>query len=638
MKTLIELFEQSVAKFPDNPLLWEKTKDQYEPSTYREIHEQVHQFGAGLLSAGLEMGDRVGLLSEGRNAWLISELGILYCEAINVPLSVKLEPYELKFRLEHSGAKMLIVSGQQAEKIESIRKELPELKKVIYIDGKENPGTNDLNFSDLVEQGKNFLADPEKKATFDAIWQGIQPDDLANISYTSGTTADPKGIMLSHLNYAANVAQSNSLMEIDESFRTLAILPWDHSFAHTACLYSFMVNGASIGSVQIGRSPMETLRNVPVNIKELKPSILMSVPALSKNFRKNIEKNIQAKGKTAERLFKQGLKVGYAYNGNGWNKGKGWRALMKPAVAFYDKILFSKIREAFGGELKFFVGGGALLDIELQRFFAAIGVPVCQGYGLSEASPVISSNALHAIKFGSSGRLVKDLDIRICDEDGKDLPAGEKGEIVIKGDNVMVGYWKNPKATAETLKDGWLHTGDMGYMGPDGFLYVLGRFKSLLIGNDGEKFSPEGIEEALVDQSEFIDQAMLYNNQNPYTSGMLVPNIGAINRKLQKLGIDSGTEEGNEKSLEILKQEVDAYRKGGKYEGMFPERWLPTTIVVLPEAFTEQNHLMNSTMKMVRGKITEYFAKELEFLYTAEARNIINPMNTEAIAKWNGTL
>jgi len=638
MKTLIELFEQSVAKFPNNPFLWEKTKDKYQPSTYREIQEQVHQFGAGLLSKGLEMGDRVGLLSEGRNAWLVSELGILYCNAINVPLSVKLEPSELKFRLEHSGAKMVIVSGQQAEKIESIRQEVPSLEIVIYIDGKENQGPNDLSYDALIKEGKAYLNDPEKKATFDLIWQGIQPDDLANISYTSGTTADPKGIMLSHLNYAANVAQSNSLMDIDESFRTLAILPWDHSFAHTACLYSFMVNGASIGSVQTGRSPMETLRNVPNNIKELRPNIMMSVPALSKNFRKNIEKNIQAKGKTAEKLFKQGLKVAYAYNGDGWNKGKGWRAFMKPAVAFYDKILFSKIREAFGGELKFFVGGGALLDIELQRFFAAIGVPVCQGYGLSEASPVISSNALHAIKFGSSGRLVKDLELKISDDEGKEVPIGEKGEIVIKGDNVMVGYWKNPKASAETLKDGWLHTGDMGYMSKDGFLYVLGRFKSLLIGNDGEKFSPEGIEEALVDQSEFIDQAMLYNNQNPYTSGMLVPNIAAINRKLQKMNIEPGTEEGNQKTLEIIKQEVDAYRKGGKYEGEFPERWLPTTIAVLPEAFTEQNHLMNSTMKMVRGKITEYFSKELEFLYTAEARNIINPMNMEAVAKWNGTL
>ena len=193
--------------------------------------------------------------------------------------------------------------------------------------------------------------------------------------------------------------------------------------------------------------------------------------------------------------------------------------------------------------MKFFIGGGALLDTELQRFFYAIGIPMCQGYGLSEASPVISSNALHAIKFGSSGRLVKNMELKIVDADGKELPQGEKGEIAIKGDNVMIGYWKNPKATEETIKNGWLHTGDMGYMDPDGFLYVLGRFKSLLISNDGEKFSPEGIEEAMVDQSPFLDQIMLYNNQNPYTVALVVPNIAAINRELEKQLLKPGSEE-----------------------------------------------------------------------------------------------
>ncbi len=183
------------------------------------------------------------------------------------------------------------------------------------------------------------------------------------------------------------------------------------------------------------------------------------------------------------------------------------------------------MREAFGGKLKFFIGGGALLDNELQRFFYAIGIPVYQGYGLTEAAPVISANCPEAVKFGSSGKLVKYLDVKICDSDGNTLAPGEKGEIVVRGDNVMKGYWKNQKATEEVLKNGWLHTGDMGYFSPDGFIYVLGRFKSLLIGNDGEKFSPEGIEEAIVEQSAFIDQVMLYNNQDPYTVGMIVPNI-----------------------------------------------------------------------------------------------------------------
>ena len=199
----------------------------------------------------------------------------------------------------------------------------------------------------------------------------------------------------------------------------------------------------------------------------------------------------------------------------------------------------------------------------------------------------------------------------------------------------MKGYWKNPKASEESLKDGWLHTGDLGYLSADGYLYVLGRFKSLLIGNDGEKFSPEGIEEAIIDQSPYIDQAMLYNNQNPYTVGLIVPNIAAINRALIKHGMNPGTSEGNMKSLEIIKQEIDAYRKGGKFEGQFPERWLPTAIVVLPEAFTEQNHLLNSTLKMVRGKILEYFKSEMAYIYTPEAKEITNNKNIESIQKWN---
>ncbi len=635
MRTLIELFESSTAKFPNNPLLWEKPKDHYIPSSYLEIREQVYLLGAGLMSLGLKKGERVGLLSEGRNKWLVSELGMFYCGAISVPLSVKLEATELKFRLAHSGSRMIIVSDGQTPKIAEIIDELPGIEYVIHLDPIVNPGSKDLFFDDILVRGREFLSSEANKKEYEAVLGNVQPDDIANISYTSGTTADPKGIMLTHLNYTANVIQANTVLEILEHYKTLAVLPWDHSFAHTACLYTFMLKGASIGSVQTGRTPMETLRNVPVNIREFKPDILMSVPALSKSFRKNIEKGIQAKGRFTEMLFNHGLQVAYLYNGDGWNRGKGWRALLKPEYALFDKILFSKIREGFGGNLKFFIGGGALLDTELQRFFFAIGTPVFQGYGLTEAAPVISANSPLAVKFGSSGKPVKYLDVKICDVDGATLPVGEKGEIVVRGENVMKGYWKNAKATEETLKDGWLHTGDSAYLSSDGYLYVLGRFKSLLIGNDGEKYSPEGIEEAIVEQSPYIDQAMLYNNQNAYTTGFIVPNISAINRTLAKHGLTPGSKEGINKSLEIIKQEIDAYRKGGKFDGMFPERWLPSAVVVLPEAFTEQNHLLNSTLKMVRGKIIEYFNPEMDFIYTPEAKEIINVRNSESIRKWD---
>jgi long-chain acyl-CoA synthetase len=634
MKTLIELFETSVQKFPDNPQLWEKPTNKYVPTTYKQVQQSVYQFGAGLMALGLKKGERVGLLSEGRNYWLISELSVLYCGAINVPLSVRLEASELKFRLEHSGAKMIIISAAQASKLAEIIDQLPALEKVIILDGVASAGSKEIALKDVISIGVAFLADAESKKVFEEVWQNIQPDDVANISYTSGTTADPKGIMLTHYNYTINVIQANGVLDITPDFITLATLPWDHSFAHTACLYTFMLKGASVASIQTGKTPLETLRNVPLNIQEIKPYIMMSVPALSKNFRKNIEKGIQSKGAFTEKLFNHALKIAYAYNGDGWNKGKGWRALLKPQILLYDKIIFSKIRDNFGGKLQFFIGGGALLDIELQRFFSAIGIPVFQGYGLTEASPIISANSPLAVKFGSSGKVVKHLECKIVDNDNNELPAGQKGEIIVKGGNVMKGYWNNPKSTKETIIDGWLHTGDMGYISKDNYLYVLGRFKSLMIGNDGEKYSPEGIEEAIVDQSPIIEQAMMYNNQNPYTVGMFVPNVPEISRQLEKQGIVFHSENGYEKALEMIKQEIDQYKKGGKFENMFPERWLPSCILVLPETFTEQNHMLNSTMKMVRGKITEYYSKEIDFLYTPEAKNIVNQMNLSALKKW----
>ena len=633
MRTIIELFETSVEKYPANIYLWEKHNGKYEGTTYKQTRELVFRFGAGLLALGLQKGDRVGLISEGRNAWIISELGILYAGGTNVPLSVKLDSsIEFKFRLKHSGCKMIIVSKGQAAKMEEIRDQLPDLEKVIYLDGKKTPGENDISYDQVLKMGDEFLK--TKASEFKTIYTTIQPDDVANISYTSGTTADPKGIMLTHLNYASNVIQSSTLLNIGQDWKTLAFLPWDHSFAHTACLYCFMYYGASVASLELGKTPIETLKNIPKNIKEIQPNVLMSVPAVAKNFRKGIESSIRQKGPVIEKLFKHALKISYEYNGSGWDRGKGSTAIYKPLLNLYDKLIFQKIREGFGGKLNFFIGGGALLDIELQRFFYAIGMPMCQGYGLSEASPVISSNIVDAIKFGSSGRLVKYLELKICGTDGNELPLGEKGEIVVKGENVMKGYWNNPKSSEETVKDGWLYTGDMGYLDKEGFLYVLGRFKSLLIGSDGEKYSPEGIEEALVDQSPFIDQCMLYNNQNAYTSGMIVPNMPAIKREIEKRNIRLETGEGFAEALRLIQQEVDAYKAGGKFADSFPERWLPATIVLLPEAFTEQNHLLNSTMKMVRGKITEYFADELAFLYSPEAKNIINQRNLVALGKW----
>ena len=632
MQTIIQLLESSAEKYANNPYLLEKKTDQYEALTYKETKEQVYLVAAGLLAMGIRKGDRLALISESRSDWVISELGILHTGAINVPLSILLkEGADLKFRLDHSDTKMVIISANNLGKINSIKKELPKLEKIILLDPAEKYGDDEIFMGDVKKLGEEYLK--SNRVQFLEVINSIGPDDYANISYTSGTTADPKGIILSHRNYTANIEQTLTLMDVPEWWTTLLILPWDHAFAHTVGIYILMATGASLAAVKSGKSYLDSLKNIPGNIREIKPVFLLSAPSLAKNLRKGIEKGIREKGRTAERLFNHALKIAYRYNGIGWDRGKGLKFFLKPLYKLYDMILFKKIRAGLGGRLKFFFGGAALLDIELQRFFYAIGIPMLQGYGLSEASPVISGNTEMRHKLGSSGHIVKNLDLKIYDEDGNEMPVGEKGEIVVRGENVMKGYWKNEKSTKETIRDGWLHTGDMGYIDNDGFLYVLGRFKSLLISDDGEKYSPEGIEETITDRSPFIDHLMLYNNQNQYTSALLVPNKEALGTWAKNHHFNLSESKGQEAVLLAIDSVISQYKKGGKYDDLFPSRWLPAAIAILDESFTLDNSLLNSTGKVVRAKVAEYHRDKIDFLYTPEAKNIVNPTNIEAIKR-----
>jgi len=632
MRTILNLFEDCAAKYSNNTFLLEKKSIKYEGYTYKEVLTMAYKFGAGLITLGIQKGDRIALLAEGRNDWVISELGILYAGAINVPLSIKLsEPEDIKFRIEHSGSRMIIVSKNQVKKLATIKNEIKGLEKVIMLDPDDEYNAGDILFGSIIEYGEEYLR--IHKNDFENRWKSVKGNDYANICYTSGTTADPKGIILSHRNYTANVEQSLTLFSVPECWTTLLILPWDHSFAHTCGIYTLMSCGASMAAIHVGKTAMETIKNIPVNIKEIRPYFLMSVPALAKNFKKNIEKGIREKGPVVQKIFNFGLNLADTYNGNGFNRGKGLKILLKPVYYLFSKLIFNKIRDGMGGRLRFFIGGGALLDIELQKFFYAVGIPMFQGYGLTEAAPVISSNNPVNHKMGSSGRVAKNLKLKICDEQGNELPAGETGEIVVQGENVMAGYWKNEEATKEVIKDGWLYTGDLGYLDKDNFLYVLGRTKSLLIADDGEKYSPEGIEEAVTEKSDYVEQCMLYNNQKPYTVILIYPNREALKRWIDTNKTDISQPRGQELVLKLISEEINMFRTGGRYEKLFPQRWLPAAIAILDEGFTEENHLLNSTLKMVRGKITDKFKELIEYLYTPEAKNTCNPQNIKAIRK-----
>lgn len=628
--TIIDFVEKYTHEYSELPFLREKIDGVWTETTFRETREEAYRIGAGLLQLGLKKGDKVSLLSQGRNLWITSELGILYAGGVNVPLSIKLtEGTDLLFRIQHSESRFIIVSEQQLPKIRSIVADCPKVEKIIVLDPIKDYQPNEIPISEVIAIGEAYLQDHSEE--FRAVYQSIQPDDYANISYTSGTTADPKGILLTHRNYTANVEQGSSVIQCQKGDVMLIILPLDHCFAHVAGFYTMMYYGGSIATVPVGKTAIATLKNIPIAIKEVKPMVMLSVPTLARNFRKNIEANIKAKGKVVERLYEFALNNAIKYNKEYWNRGGG-QAWRWPLVKLFDKIIFKAVREGFGGRMQFFVGGGALLDIELQRYFCAVGMPMFQGYGLSEATPIICANSMgHAI-FGSSGRIVQPLDLKICDEEGKEVPHGQKGEIVIKGENVMAGYWKNPESTAKTIVDGWLHTGDLGYVTDKhpGYLWVVGRFKSLLISADGEKYSPEGFEDSLADGSKYIEQVILHNNQDPYTMALIVPNKDSLKEYAKSKGLDANTLEGKQAMLQKIQDEVNEYRNG-KHANIFPEMCLPKAIAVLPEAFTEQNHLMNSSMKIVRGKVEERYADRIEYAYTTEGKELLNEKNIAAL-------
>ena len=633
--TIIDFVDKYVDRYGEATFLREKVGGTWTETSYTATREEGRVLAAGFMALGLQKNDKVALISEGRNLWVMTELGILFAAGVNVPLSFKLESdQDLLFRINHSDSRFVVASESQIEKVRRVIDRCPAVEKVIVLDRIELK-ENEIYVGDLRDMGVAFIW--EHPGALEERMATVGPDDYANISYTSGTTADPKGILLTHRNYTANVEQCNSVVDIEPGWTMLIILPLDHCFAHVAGFYYMMCNGGSIATVPGGRNAVTMLKNIPIAIREVKPDVMLSVPALSRNFKKGFESAIRKKGPKVEKMYEFALRNAITYNREYWNEGRPcwkmwWR---KPVKALMDKLVFSKIREGFGGNMKFFIGGGALLDIELQRYFYAIGMPIFQGYGLSEATPVICSNSggKGRAMFGSSGRTVQPMDIKICDEEGNEVPHGVTGEIVIRGENVMAGYWKNPEATAKTIVDGWLHTGDRGYICVQNprFLYVTGRFKSLLISSDGEKYSPEGYEDSLTDGSAFIESSVLYNNQSPYTVVLVVPNRAALAEAVKKEGLDPASLEGKKAQLDILQDETDSYKAGGRHAGLFPEKWLPAAIIVADTPFTEQNGMLNTTSKMVRGKVEKWYADRIEYAMTPEGKQLYNERNLNSL-------
>jgi long-chain acyl-CoA synthetase len=634
-RTIINMLDYAADKFADFNYATHKTNNGWEHFTYREIRDYSNAIAASLLKAGLNPGDNAAILSEGSPMWVIAEYGLLTIGAVSIPLSVKLLPEELPYRLNHSEAKAIYVSKNNLDKVLGILDKIDNQSlKLIYLSDdvdnfrnkiKKAGAKPDCGFSfwEMLEEGKKYFKEAPENVM--DLRNNIKENDVVNISYTSGTTGNPKGIMLTHLNYYSNARDGVSVFKLKEGFRTLIILPVDHCFAHTVALYGALFKGLDLNFLDTRGGITSALKNIPINLKEIKPEFLLTVPALTGNFMNKMIEGVKAKGDFIYSIFDNGLKAGCFRNGNGYTKPGG----LKQFTSFFpyklaDTLIFKKLTDVFGGELQFMVGGGALLDIKQQQFYTTIGTPVYQGYGLTEAAPIISSNTPFNHKMGTSGDLMPGVTCKIMDDDVNEATKGKIGEIVIKGDNVMKGYYKNEDATRKVIKDGWLWTGDLGYLDEDGFLVVTGRNKALLISADGEKYSPESIEEAMVNSSEYIAQAVIHNNQNKFTSAIVTIDPLKI-RHLKNKPINE--------VYSKIKQEVNAFKKDPAYKNQFPSKWTPSQFYIAPEPFTEQNKMVNSTLKMVRYKITESYEQQIDAMYQSGGAEKIDHLNEESLNK-----
>lgn len=632
--TLIDFFNNSVEEYGSNVFLWEKPAEKYEGTTYSEVYIRVREFAAGLITLGIKAGDRVAILSEGRNSWIIGELGILSIGAISVPISTKLNQRDIVARLNHSASRILLVSSILFEsKAKNIISDCYTVENIIHFDARDDYSPNEIHFNEVRRQGREWLSLQENRLLFQEIKSSITADNVATIIYTTGEAQKLKGITLTHNNYITNIKQAYSLTEISSYHKNLLILPWSNSFGHTAGIYVFMGRGASIAALKRGRTSIDNYRNLFICIREIKPNIIFTVPALVKYFRKIIEKRVNEHGKYYAHLFRQALKISYLYNREGWNRGSGYVKILQPLVKINDYLFFQPIRALFGGELNYMFDGGALLDTEIQRFFYALGIPVYQGYGLTEASPIISCNTPNNHSLGSSGKIVDNIEITIQSDNGTILTPNKIGEIVVRGDNIMQGYWENEKLTQQVIRNGWLYTGDIGYISEKGFLTILGRSKSLLIADDGEKFSPERIEEAFCNNSPYIEQCLIYNNQNPYAVCIVVPNRYKIKWYLEENNLISNSEIAMNAALKLIRNEINDYRINGIYGKLFPQRWLPLTIGIVAEGFTEENGLLAPSQSINRTAILEQHKELIKFLYSPDAKEITNERNLAEIEK-----
>ncbi|MCB1883851.1 MAG: long-chain fatty acid--CoA ligase [Geminicoccaceae bacterium] len=593
---LLTLFGAAAEKSGESPFLWAKRDGAWRPWSWRRVADEARRLARALRQFGLEPGDRVVLVSENRPEWCIADLAVLMAGGITVPAYTTNTPDDHAYILGHSGARMVICSGRSlAGKLLPAIGKSPSVRLLLFVEPFE--GVGDLPVSTL--GWADALALGDRSPALNSA-EAASPDDAACFIYTSGTGGQPKGVMLSHRNVLANVKGAKAVLDLagvgdDEIF--LSFLPLSHSYEHTAGQFFPMAIEAQIYYA-------EGVESLSSNLVEVKPTIVTCVPRLYEVLRQKITASVAREGGIKARLFDLAVALGRRRIAEG-RLPRHLDLVDRPL----DLLVRKKVGERFGGRLKAMVSGGAPLNEDVALFFMALGVPVLQGYGQTEAAPVIAVNLPGRARPATVGPPLDGVEVRIADD----------GEILVRGDNVMLGYWQNPEATAEAVRDGWLHTGDVGAIDPDGYLRITDRKKDIIVGSGGDNIAPQRVEGILLLEGE-IGQALVYGDRKPYLVALIVPHQDFVRRFAREHGKDAGEGKGSGDPAGLARDPVfrkavgEAVRRANTSLSAI-ER--VRRFEVMDEPFTVENGLMTPTLKLRRPLIYQRHHDLLEGLYAA---------------------
>ncbi len=594
--TIVEMYDRITNHFVnlERPALMHKVQNQWVGITYKELRETVRNFAMGLLSLGIKSGDMVGIVSENRPEWVFSDLAILSLGAVDVPMYPSSTANTIEYIMNDSECKAVIVSNKlQLTKVLKIKNNVKSLKHIIILNEKDKE-EGILTFNEVLQKGKQ--ESHKYESMLDEMMKKVKPEDLATLIYTSGTTGEPKGVMLTHNNFVSNVKAALQVIPADQNDIFLSFLPLSHSFERMAGYYTAFSAGCLIAYAQ----SIDTVAN---DLKEVKPTIMTSVPRLFERIHSRVLKNVDLSPPAKQKIFYWALDVGRKYHQA--KKDKKLNPLLTAKYKLAEKLVFHKIRQATGGRLRFFVSGGAALPQEIGEFFEAMGILILEGYGLTESSPVISCNRLDDYKFGTVGKPIPGVEVKIADD----------GEILARGPNIMKGYYKNKKATEEAIdKDGWLHTGDIGEFDKQGFLKITDRKKHLFKTSGGKYIAPQQLE-SLFTRSKFIDQFVLIGDNKTFLSALITPDFEAIREyadahkipyeRVEELAHHPEIYKLIEKDIQTLQRNLANYERIRKF-------------VILGKPFTIEGGELTPTLKVRRKVIEERYSHLIKDLYENE--------------------